>query len=362
MTNIYAGVLQELDRGKPAVLVTELMADKKGAYSSKKALYTADEAERQTRAREDKAAIAEALADGRVKLLVETHRIRVIEPFYPEPQLIILGGGHIAVPLAEFAARTGFAVTVVDDRLAFANRERFPRVRQVICDSFSTCWEKLHFTPYTYVVIVTRGHRHDLECLRRILQEQWAYAGMIGSHRRIAAARKQLAAEGFAADMLARVNMPIGLKIGAVTPEEIAVSILAQLISYRRLQNPGQPEKSAAKAATESDRRLLQELAAGGDRTKAIATVVATKGSVPRREGAKMLVFPDGSLLGSIGGGCAESEVIREALTILAIGGCKLHHLDLTGEVAEEMGMVCGGTMDVLIEAWPPGGGAGNGW
>ena len=90
-----------------------------------------------------------------------------IDPLTPRERLIILGGGHIAQPLCEFAARCDFAVTVVDDRMEFANEERFPLAREVICDSFENAINKLHITPYDFVVVITRGHRHDANCLRR---------------------------------------------------------------------------------------------------------------------------------------------------------------------------------------------------
>jgi xanthine dehydrogenase accessory factor len=279
-------------------------------------------------------------------------KLTIIEPLFPEPQLIVLGGGHIAKPLVEFAANLGFSVTVIDDRLSFANEARFPRADRVICESFDKCFEKIEFTPYTYVVIVTRGHRHDLTCLRSVVQkEHWAYVGMIGSKKRVKGIINQLLDEGFSQEVLEKVNAPIGLEIGAVTPDEIAISIIAQLISYRRLKYPEQGKKSPQISWTEFDGEVIEELSKGNKDKKALVTVVETKGSVPRKAGAKMLVWPDGRILGSIGGGCCEAMMIRTALDIIREGGYTMQRIDLTGSIAEEEGMVCGGLMKVLIEA-----------
>jgi len=108
---------------------------------------------------------------------------------------------------------------------------------------------------------------------------------------------------------------------------------------------------SAKISWTEFDREVIEELSKGKDDPKALATVIMTKGSVPRRAGAKMLIWPDGRILGSIGGGCSEGMIIRQALDIINEASCTIHRIDLTAEIAEEEGMVCGGVMKVLIEA-----------
>lgn len=270
------------------------------------------------------------------------------EPFYPKERLIVLGGGHIALPLTDFAKKTGFSVTVSDDRPTFANIARFPFADVVICEAFDKAIEKLNITGSDYVVIITRGHRHDALCLEQILKgPEPAYIGMIGSRRRVAAVKELLIEKGCNAEKLSRVHSPIGIDIGAVTPEEIAISITAELIACKRLRNdkPGGVCKSSG-----ADYKLLRVLAEEGDVPKAIATVISAKGSVPRGAGAKMLVYPYNETLGSIGGGCSEAAVIDIARQIIGTGRYCLHTVDLTAEAAEEEGMVCGGTMQVLIE------------
>lgn len=271
----------------------------------------------------------------------------LVEPYFPEPQLLVFGGGHIALPLVEFAAKAGFKVTVVDDRPSFANPGRFPAAERVICENFSKAFETLKLTPSTFVVIVTRGHRHDKMCLEQVMHYKTAYTGMIGSRRRIQGLKELLISEGHSEALLERVCAPIGLEIGAVTPEEIAISILAQVIQYKR-NTPGTTRKT--NTWPELDLTVLHELAAAEAEPRALVTVVATKGSVPRREGAKMIVWPDGRIVGSIGGGCSEGDAIQAAYEVIREGQSRYLDIDMTGSVAEEEGMVCGGVMKVLIE------------
>ena len=275
-------------------------------------------------------------------------RITVQEPVLPQERLIVLGGGHIALPVCQFGAKCGFAVTVCDDRPDFANRSRFPEAEAVVCDSFENAIEKLRITPFDYVVIITRGHRHDADCLRAILPgEMPAYLGMIGSRRRTKGLLEMLKDEGFDPDRLVRICTPIGLNIGAVTPGEIAISILSEVIAYKRLPEHGDPGRYCNDSDVElSTLRYLAE----NHEPKAIVTVIETKGSTPRGTGAKMAVGPLGQVTGSIGGGCSEAAVIQDAVAIIGTGRYQIVDIDLTGEVAESDGMVCGGTMRVLIE------------
>ncbi len=275
-------------------------------------------------------------------------RITVREPLLPQERLIVLGAGHIALPVCQFGAACGFTVCVVDDRPDFANRARFPQAAEVICDSFENGIRKLAVTPFDYVVVITRGHRHDADCLRVLLVgEKPAYLGMIGSRRRTKGLLEMLKEEGFDEARLAKICTPIGLDIGAITPAEIAVSILSEVIAYKRKPEHGAP----GRCCSDSDLELstLEYLAENHD-PKAIVTVIETKGSTPRGTGAKMAVSPLAKVTGSIGGGCSEAAVIQDAVRIIGTGRYRLFDIDLTGEVAESDGMVCGGTMRVLIE------------
>ena len=148
--------------------------------------------------------------------------------------LLIVGGGHIGQSLAAIASQVGFSVAVLDDRAAFANIERFPTADQVICGDFVEELRRFSIDAHTYIVLVSRGHKQDELSLREVATSEAAYVGMIGSRRRVGAVLTHLTREGLPQEALARVHTPIGLDIGAETPEEIAVSIIAQIISVRR--------------------------------------------------------------------------------------------------------------------------------
>ncbi|MCX7707908.1 MAG: XdhC family protein [Anaerolineae bacterium] len=168
------------------------------------------------------------------------------------PELIIVGAGHIAVPLAQMASMCDFAVTVLDDRPSFASRERFPAAQKVIAGPLRETVRDLPMDSDTFIVLVTRGHSHDVECLLEVLDRPVAYIGMIGSQRRVDAVFKLLAEEqGIDPTKFDRVYAPIGIAIGARTPAEIAVSILAELINVLR----GGPAVSISEKRRERDRR-----------------------------------------------------------------------------------------------------------
>jgi xanthine dehydrogenase accessory factor len=150
-----------------------------------------------------------------------------------DAQLILCGAGHIAVPLSEFAQHLGFRVTVIDDRSDFASPSRFPDCN-VIAEEFTTALRDYHFSAATYVVVITRGHEHDVDCLIEILKKKTVYVGLIGSRRRVRFVLEMLEEKGFSRARLKDVFTPIGLPIGAESPEEIALSIVSELVCVRR--------------------------------------------------------------------------------------------------------------------------------
>lgn len=176
----------------------------------------------------------EAIASGRTKRMESGETEVYVEPYAPAPSIVICGAGHIAVPLAEMAKFAGFHVTVIDDRADYANSRRFPTADEIVADDFTEALARTRITAATAVVLVTRGHRYDWDCLRTVIHSRAMYIGMIGSRRRVRAATMGLEAEGVAPELLARVAAPIGLDIGSETPEEIAVAILAEIILTRR--------------------------------------------------------------------------------------------------------------------------------
>jgi xanthine dehydrogenase accessory factor len=159
-----------------------------------------------------------------------------VERYLPAPELVVVGAGHIARPVTAVAALLGFRVTVLDDRPDFARAERFPQAERVLRVDFTDPFREVPVGPVTHVLLVTRGHRYDYECLRRLLAGDPVppYIGMIGSRRRVRGTFHQLREEGFGAEAMARVRAPVGLDVGAQTPEEIAVAVLAELVLLRR--------------------------------------------------------------------------------------------------------------------------------
>ena len=157
-----------------------------------------------------------------------------IEPVLPPAVLYIFGAGHVSANLYKVASNAGFDITVVDDREAYANRERFPDAKEVIADDFDKAMARLSPRDSAYIVILTRGHRDDMRVLRWAVQTPARYIGMIGSKRKTITIFRELVAEGIPEQLFNRVHAPVGLDIGAVTPEEIAVAITAELIAHRR--------------------------------------------------------------------------------------------------------------------------------
>jgi xanthine dehydrogenase accessory factor len=157
------------------------------------------------------------------------------EIFLPPPKLYVVGAGHIAVPLVRMAKVLDFVVTVIDDRILYANRERFPDADEILVGDMAAALKSLPVTSSTYIVLITRGHKYDEPCLREIVYSSAKYIGMIGSKRRVKACFQRFRdEEKIAEEVLRRVHAPIGLDINAETPEEIALCILAEMVKVRR--------------------------------------------------------------------------------------------------------------------------------
>ena len=242
-----------------------------------------------------------------------------------------------------------FEVTVVDDRPDFAAASRFPEAAHTVCDAFAAAIAALDLRESDYVCVITRGHRWDADCLRQILSGTApSYLGMIGSRRRVAGLMKLLRDEGYDAEKLAAVHAPIGLPIGAVTVAEIAVSICAQLVEHRRAL-PETDWPGTLLEQTNSDLSAIRYLAESGE-PKALLLVLTSTGSTPVKSGSLMAVNRLGTGYGTIGGGCSEAAAMQRARKIIGTGGSCVIEIDMTNDVAADEGMVCGGTMRVLIE------------
>jgi len=157
-----------------------------------------------------------------------------IEPVLPPASLYVFGAGHVALSLYRTAKNAGFDINVVDDRASYANRERFPEAKEVIAEDFDRAMAQITPNETSYIVIVTRGHHDDMRVLRWAVQTQARYIGMIGSKRKTITIFRELVKEGISEKLFERVHAPVGFDIGAITPEEIAIAITAELIAVRR--------------------------------------------------------------------------------------------------------------------------------
>jgi len=163
-----------------------------------------------------------------------------VEPVMPRPRLVIVGAGHVGKALCTAASFAGFLVTVADDRPEFADTKFLPEADQVLVHDFETLFSALSCGPESFIVAATRGHAHDYTVIRNALATPARYVGLLGSKRKKAGFFARLQAEGFSRGDLARIRTPVGIGIGAVTPQEIAVSIVAELIQTRRCHgSPG---------------------------------------------------------------------------------------------------------------------------
>lgn len=255
------------------------------------------------------------------------------------PEVVIMGAGHVSLPLAAYCKLLDFKVTILDDRAQFANRERFPEADQVLCDSFEALLPQVTDRGQAYYVIVTRGHQYDRFCLEEVLKGDFAYVGMIGSRSKVASVMTYMKAEGFSDELLSQVHSPIGLAIGAKTPAEVALSIAAQIIEVKNKRN--------------QEALWTPEIIASlkkSDQPAALITIIDKTGSSPRGSGTKMLVFADGQTLGTVGGGAAEHLAALEGVKVIQRNEPMLFDYDMTAKDARHAGMICGGYIRMLIQ------------
>jgi xanthine dehydrogenase accessory factor len=181
-----------------------------------------------------------------------------VEPVIPQPTAFVFGAGHISKSLCKVAGMAGFATTVIDDRESFANRERFPDVDDVFAGEYEEVFPKLNVNENSFLVIVTRGHRDDMRVLHWAIGTNARYIAMIGSKRKVIGVVKELEKQGVPASAFERIFAPMGFEIGAVTPEEIAISVVAEMIACRRA--PASDWRSLSKSiyAHENLRALLK--------------------------------------------------------------------------------------------------------
>jgi len=277
---------------------------------------------------------------GRQEGIPEKNGVRIFQDYLSEGRrLVICGAGHVSMCVIRLGVMLGYEVTVIEDREEFAEKARTAGAHQVICKPFGEALDEITGDPATAFVVMTREHVHDVECLRRILKKNYAYVGMMGSRSRSQNVREQLLNEGYDDRKVDETHMPIGLSIGSRTPEEISVSVMAQVIQEMNTADPGEDFPAG----------MPEELAViecAGDSRGVLAMIVAKSGEAPRRPGTKMLVREDGSFLGTVGGGYAEAVILETARKMLREGTPQ----NILVKVSLKKGtMYCGGEIEVFL-------------
>ncbi|MGD2097517.1 MAG: XdhC/CoxI family protein [Desulfobacterales bacterium] len=237
--DIYARIVELLEKQESFCLATILDSNRSDVHTGRKAIVRFDKAIEGSFGSAQLDASLRRLAQQALKenkstvVEIEAGCSVFLNILSADTQLVICGAGHIALPLTQFSQKLGFQVTVIDDRSDFANRTRFPGCT-IIAEDFTVALRGMTFGPASYVVVITRGHEHDVDCLMEILKKETAYVGLIGSRRRVRFVLEILAEKGISRTRLKDVFTPIGLPIGAESPEEIALSVVSELVCVRR--------------------------------------------------------------------------------------------------------------------------------
>ena len=258
------------------------------------------------------------------------------------PRLIICGGGHVASALVSTMQPLEFELWLLEDREEFAATAREKGVAHVLCGAYEESLKQIPVSPDNYFVVMTRGHQYDELCLKTILtMPAYAYAGLMASKVRGQAMLNTLLSLGIAQDAVDMVHTPIGLKIGAQTPQEIAISVAAELIG----------EKARLGKSKWMPDELFRQLTVP-DCEKVLCTIIAKRGSAPRAAGTKMLVPASGPVLGTIGGGRTEADIIAAARDMLSDPAAHTRRITavMNAEECIDQGLGCGGLIDVLLE------------
>ncbi len=266
------------------------------------------------------------------EFLQEDVDVSILDPrwFHTKEKLVILGAGHVGSKTAHLGHFLDFEVTVIDDRQEFANQDALPDADVIHCTEFEAVEKYFPEDENTYYVVVTRGHAADKICVEKLLNHgKYAYVGMIGSKLKVQKTLEELRKEGFSEKEISNIHAPIGLKIGGRTPEEIALSIAAELVQVKNQVT-----------VSSLSHELLHTKEEG-----VLCIITGKTGSSPRGEGSMMLVTKEG-ILGSIGGGVLEKTVICDAKKMRKI---MRKSYSLSNDESAKLGMICGGTNEILF-------------
>lgn len=254
--------------------------------------------------------------------------------FVPQERLILLGGGHVALALAKAASLVGFSVVIADDRPEYANEARFPMAGMVLCKDSVAALTELSLRRTDYVCMLTRGGESDAACLRAIRDSGVTprYLGLLGSGRRAEKLRQQLREEGFDEAFLQQLRMPVGISIGALTAEEIAISICAEMIRERRAETVTEPDCLVQTGVEPQTLAIL----ADPQRPCALLLVVKTEGATPLKAGALMAVDASGKGWGTVGGGIVEAAALWLGAALVGSGERLLLQMNVNSEQAAD--------------------------
>lgn len=267
----------------------------------------------------------------------EALRILATEMEKRKPRLVICGGGHVGYYIAQMGQMLDFEVVIIDDRESFANEGRFPKA-QVICKPFVEAIYEIEHPESCYFTIVARGHVHDAECLKAVLDRGFAYVGMMGSKVKVKVVMEHMREVGYDEDLLQQVHTPIGLPCQAITPAEIAVSIAAELVQVKNtLSSEGYVGSDVIEA-------ILK------DEVAVMARIVEKKGSAPRGTGSTLVLRKDGTVVGTVGGGKVENLVIKRAKELVGTDTTEYMDCNMISKAKGNIDMICGGIVKVLIE------------
>lgn len=263
----------------------------------------------------------------------------LVEKLSSKLELVLCGGGHIAKELYALATQLEMEISILDERQEFCNSSLYPKA-SLFCAPFLETLNKDQNWILPYFVIITRGHSFDQVCLKRCLSLSHSYIGMIGSRHKVAVTLDNLKKEGISEKVLSEVHSPIGISIGAVTAGEIAISIMAEIISVYRKDT----------TCVRLDPRLLRTLAE--KQGYVLARVVSKRGSAPCEVGFQIAVFGDGTSQGTVGGGLVEANTIEHAKAMLADRSLpnQIIGYGLDNTKAGSLGMICGGEVTILFQ------------
>lgn len=276
-------------------------------------------------------------------LTLENKRV-FVEKFGGAPRLVICGGGHVAESVVRLAVMLDLPVTGLEERPDYADALRRAGAEKVLCGPYAENLTQVEGSAETYFVVATRAHSFDVECLTEIYKKRFAYVGMLGSRSRSALVRRQLIEAGTAPEKTEELHAPIGLAIKAQTAQEIALSILAEIVEVKNgcQQTEGFPP----------DMLNALDACTGQGKAPVLVTIVSRHGSTPREVGAKMLVLPDSRSVGSVGGGIMEYRVQQLASKMQAgeAAPCQLAEYSASAKEDDAALAACGGSMNVFLQ------------